>query len=54
MQRRKVLVADDSRAQRRMLALQLSRRGYLVAEAETGDAALALARATDFDFVLSD
>jgi sigma-B regulation protein RsbU (phosphoserine phosphatase) len=54
MQRRKVLVADDSRAQRRMLALQLSRWGYLVAEAETGDTALALAQATDFDFVLSD
>ncbi len=51
---RRVLVADDSRAQRRMLALQLARWGYQVAEADTGDAALALARKTDFDFVLSD
>ncbi|MEY4696659.1 MAG: hypothetical protein RIT14_1087 [Pseudomonadota bacterium] len=51
---RRILVADDSRAQRRMLAGQLQRWGYDVAEAENGSDALALARATDFDFVLSD
>lgn len=52
--RRRVLVADDSRAQRRMLAAQLERWGYAVAEADNGSAALDLARRTEFDFVLSD
>lgn len=51
---RKILVAEDSTAQRRMLAMQLSRWGYHVAEAADGDEALALARAQDFDIVLSD
>ena len=37
-----VLVVDDSRAQRRILALQLSRWGYVVTEAESGDEAMAL------------
>lgn len=51
---RSILVADDSTAQRRMLALQLARWGYSVAEATDGNEALALARAQDFDIVLSD
>lgn len=51
---RKILVADDSTAQRRMLVMQLSRWGYHVAEASDGAQALALARAQDFDIVLSD
>lgn len=51
---RRILVADDSTAQRRMLALQLSRWGYHVAEATDGNEALALVRAQDFDIVLSD
>lgn len=51
---RSILVADDSTAQRRMLALQLARWGYHVVEANDGKEALALARARDFDFVLSD
>lgn len=51
---RRILIADDSTAQRRMLALQLARHGYQVAEAADGHAALALARAQDFDIVLSD
>lgn len=51
---RSILVADDSTAQRRMLALQLARWGYHVAEATNGDEALALARRQDFDIVLSD
>ena len=37
-----------------MLAMQLSRWGYDVAEAASGQAALALARDTDFDIILSD
>lgn len=51
---RRVLVVDDSRAQRRILAVQLARWGYAVVEAETGEAALELARAQPFDIVLSD
>ncbi|MDT8857633.1 SpoIIE family protein phosphatase [Paracoccaceae bacterium Fryx2] len=45
---------DDSKAQRRILTLSLLRWGYRVTEAESGDAALALCRATAFDIVLSD
>ncbi|MBC2836060.1 PP2C family protein-serine/threonine phosphatase [Paragemmobacter straminiformis] len=47
----RVLVADESRAQRMMLALQLSRWGYEVLEAATGPEALALA--VDADVILS-
>ena len=54
VQNRRILVADDSRAQRQILALQLSRWGYSVAEAESGHQALALAQEMDFDMVLSD
>ena len=49
-----VLVVDDSRAQRRILTLQLQRWGYAVTEAETGDAALVLCQNHAFDIVLSD
>lgn len=50
----KVLIVDDSRAQRRILALQLRRWGYAVAEAESGDAALVMCQSERFDIVLSD
>lgn len=50
----RVLVVDDSRAQRRILAVQLQRWGYDVVEAESGEAALDLCRAQTFDIVLSD
>ncbi|WP_269744963.1 PP2C family protein-serine/threonine phosphatase [Pseudorhodobacter aquimaris] len=49
-----VLVADDSRAQRRILAMILARAGYRVTEADSGLSALALCHETDFDIVLSD
>ena len=49
-----VLVVDDSRAQRRILALQLSRWGYVVTEAESGDEAMALVEKHDFGIILSD
>lgn len=51
---RQVLVVDDSRAQRHLLALQLSRWGYAVTEAASGADALALCRRTPFDLVISD
>lgn len=51
---RRVLVVDDSKAQRKVLSLSLMRWGYQVAEAATAEEALALARETDFDIVLSD
>ncbi|MGV8949661.1 MAG: PP2C family protein-serine/threonine phosphatase [Cypionkella sp.] len=51
---RPVLVVDDSRAQRRILQMQLSRWGYAVTEAASGEEALALCQTRDFDIVLSD
>ncbi len=51
---RKVLVVDDSRAQRTALRLQLSRWGYEVTEAASGQAALSLCHNTSFDMILSD
>lgn len=51
---RPVLVVDDSRAQRRILQMQLSRWGYDVTEAASGEEALALCQTRDFDIVLSD
>ena len=51
---RDVLVVDDSRAQRHMVAMLLHRWGYRVTEAATGADALAQCRAQDFDIILSD
>lgn len=51
---RRVLVVDDSQAQRRMLGIKLARWGYEVDEAETGEGALALAEGREFDIVVSD
>jgi len=51
---RRVLVVDDSRMQRRILASQLARAGYEVLEAETGEQALLLCAAEPVDLVLSD
>ncbi len=50
----RVLVVDDSRAQRTVLALLLRRWGFDVAEAACGEDALALYDRGRFDFVLSD
>ena len=49
-----VLVVDDSKAQRRVLALQLGRWGYRVTEAASGEEAMALVGQTDFGMILSD
>lgn len=51
---RRVLVVDDSRAQRRILTVQLQRWGYAVVEADSGEAGLALCQQQPFDIVLSD
>ena len=51
---KRVLIVDDSRAQRRILTLQLHRWGYEVTEAASGEAALDLCRTTAFDMILSD
>lgn len=53
-QPRHVLVVDDSKAQRRILAMQLERWGYRVTQAATGEEALCLCRDTAFEMVLSD
>lgn len=50
----RVLVVDDSRAQRKVLGVYLARWGYQVTEAESADAALERCRTTTFDIVLSD
>lgn len=49
-----VLVVDDSKAQRKVLALQLQRWGYRVTEAASGEEALEACRTTPFEMVLSD
>lgn len=50
----RVLVVDDSRAQRMILVLHLRRWGYQVIEAGSGEEALALCTAAPPDIVLSD
>lgn len=50
----RVLVVDDSKAQRKILSLSLARWGYVVIEAASGEEALALCRTETFDLVLSD
>ena len=50
----RILVVDDSRAQRRVLSMQLERWGYHVTEASSGEEAIALCADTAFDIVLSD
>jgi sigma-B regulation protein RsbU (phosphoserine phosphatase) len=49
-----VLVVDDSKAQRRVLSLQLSRWGYRVTEAASGEEAMDLVARNDFGMILSD
>lgn len=49
-----MLVVDDSRAQRKVLAMQLQRWGYSVVEAGSGEEALRLCATTEFELVLSD
>lgn len=50
---RRVLVVDDSRAQRHVLAMHLRRWGYAVTEAASGAEALLICRQEPPDFVLS-
>ena len=50
----RVLVVDDSKAQRKVLAMSLARWGYSVVEAASGDEALVLCSQETFDFVISD
>lgn len=51
---RLVLLVDDSRAQRRTLAIQLRRAGYEVLEAGSGREALVICAARQPDMILSD
>ncbi|MFT6450585.1 MAG: sigma-B regulation protein RsbU (phosphoserine phosphatase) [Halocynthiibacter sp.] len=51
---RKVLVVDDSRAQRRILSSYLARWGYQVFEAESGMDALTVCSEQDIDLIVSD
>lgn len=51
---RRVLVVDDSRAQRRILTLMLRRWGFEVAEAEHAEAGLDLCETFQPDFIISD
>ena len=54
MSARLVLVVDDSRAHRRLLAKTLSKWGYETIEAEDGEQALALCATTTVDIIVSD
>ncbi|RMD88821.1 MAG: fused response regulator/phosphatase [Alphaproteobacteria bacterium] len=51
---RLVLVVDDSRAQRRVLAASLARWGYRVIEAASGESALRICAEQPVEIVLSD
>ncbi len=51
---RQVLLVDDSRLQRRIIATSLKKWGFEVIEAESGDAAIELCRNFRPDLVLSD
>lgn len=51
---RRVLVVDDSRVQRRILATQLARTGYHVTEAASAEEAIEIARTSAHDLVISD
>lgn len=50
----KLLVVDDSRAQRKMISMMMGRWGYQVVEAESGEDALEACAAQKFDIILSD
>ncbi|MGL4308950.1 MAG: PP2C family protein-serine/threonine phosphatase [Paracoccaceae bacterium] len=52
--RRRVLIVDDSRMQRRILSASLQPTGYEVVEASSGPEALSLLAEADFDVVISD
>lgn len=49
-----VLIVDDSRFQRSILRASLKKWGYRIAEAESGEEALAFCRETPPDLILSD
>ena len=49
-----ILVVDDSRLQRRLLTVALKRWGYVVHEADSGHAALAICTSRNIDMILSD
>jgi len=51
---RRVLVVDDSRLQRHILMSSLTRSGFEVVEADSGEAAMEICRASPPDLVLSD
>ena len=51
---RRVLVVDDSRAQRMVAAVSLRRQGFDVVEAGSGEEALQILRSAPVDLVLSD
>jgi len=51
---RRVLVVDDSRAQRKVVAVSLARQGFDVVEAGSGEEALDVLRTRPVDLVLSD
>lgn len=50
----RVLVVDDSMAQRKILASHLKRWGYEVVEAGSGEAAIEICRNEEIDLVISD
>lgn len=50
----RVLIVDDSKAQRHLLRVSLEKWGYLITEANSGNEALQLCQTGTFDIILSD
>jgi len=51
---RRILVVDDSRAQRRILSRALEQWGYATVECDSGEAAVGVCRSEDVELVISD
>ena len=51
---KKILVVDDSKSMRSMIAMTLKQDGYDVSEAEDGVQALEIVKSETFDAVMSD
>ena len=52
--RAKILIVDDERSIRELLEIFLKKEGFVVSTASSAEEGLALAKATEFDLIISD